>query len=81
MKREVEYAIQIRTKDGYEDYSVYSRRTCLWKKPIEDWVADTITCYEYRRCCEKHRSTRLVKRVTIEEIIEQGRKGEGDGSK
>lgn len=79
MKREMEYAIQIRTKYGYEDYSLYNRRTCLWKKPIEDWVADIITGYEYRRCCEKHGSTRLVKRVTIEEIIAQGQKGEGDG--
>ena len=73
MKREVEYAIQIRTQDGYEDYSLYNRRTCKWKTPIEDWAADIITGYEYRRCCEKHKSTRLVKRVTTEEIICKGR--------
>jgi len=77
MKSEVEYAIQIRTKDGYEDYSLYNRRTCLWKTPIGNWAADIINGYEYERCCEKHKSTRLVKRVTTEEIIFKGWATEG----
>ena len=38
VERQVEYAIQIRSKYGYEDCSLYNRRTCRWEKPIEDWA-------------------------------------------
>ena len=72
MKTETEYAIQIKKADGYRDYSTYNRRTCLWRIPIEEWASQIISDYEYKRCCEKHRSTRLVKRTTTEEIICKG---------
>ena len=68
----IEYAIQVKTKDGYMDYSIYNRRTCLWKKPIEEWPSEIINGYEYKRCSEKYRSTRLVKRTKTEEVIFKG---------
>ena len=70
----IEYAIQFKQNNEYIDYSIYNSRTCLWKKPIEDWAQDILTGYEYRRCCEKHKSTRLVKRTTITETIANGGK-------
>ena len=72
IQAETEYAIQIKRAGKYTDYSVYNRRTCRWGNPIEDWATKIVNGYEYKRCCEKHRSTRLVKRITTEEIIFKG---------
>lgn len=71
-KTETEYVIQIKKIDGYRDYSTYNRRTCHWEIPIEEWASQIIAGYEYKRCYEKYRSTRLVKRTITEEIICKG---------
>ena len=71
-KTEIEYAIQVKMNGEYIDYSKYNRITCKWKIPIEDWPKKILTGYEYQRCCERRKSTRLVKRTKTEEILRKG---------
>lgn len=71
-KTEIEYAIQVKMNGEYIDYSIYNRRTCGWKIPIEDWPQEILNDYEYKRCCDRRKRTRLVKRTKTEEVIRTG---------
>ena len=69
MKLSVEYAIQRKVGGRFEDVDLFNTRTCRWKEPIEEWLDKIKECFVWRRGREKFATVRIVKRITIEEVV------------
>lgn len=72
MKVAVEYAIQRKVDGRYVDIDLYNLRTCAWSEPVDTWLDIIKQSYMWRRTKEKFASARIVERITVEKICEEG---------
>ena len=80
MKTTIEFAIQKKTNGRYEDIDTFNLRNCGWSEPVEDWL-DLIVDNFWDRARKMFGATRIVKRITTEEVVIINNKGGNDGSK
>ena len=68
MKKDTEYAVQVKRGGKYIDLDTFNAHNCLWKTPQKDWLNQIKECYVWKKACNR-KSARIVMRTITENIV------------
>ena len=74
MKKDIEYAVQIKRGGRYIDLDTFNARNCLWKTQLKDWLDQIKECYVWKKVCNR-KSARIVMRTISEDIVCRSEEG------
>ena len=74
MKKDIEYAVQVKRCGRYIDLDTFNARNCLWKTPQKDWLDQIKKDYVWKKVCNR-KSARIVIRTITEDVVYRTEEG------